>query len=80
MQKKQALHGRDTFPPAHCFLMLKIINVLNPLQLQVVAEDLQLLNTVQVALPFLITTSTEFKDVVTEEVRLRYVTTLFTHV
>jgi hypothetical protein len=54
-----------------CFSALAIFNMLNHLRLQVVAEELQLLNTVQVALPFLITTSTEVKDVVTEEVRLR---------
>lgn len=40
--------------------------------LEVVAEDLQLLNPVRLALPFLVTTSDEFKDVITEEVRLRY--------
>lgn len=39
---------------------------------EVVAEDLQLLNPVRVVLPFLITTPPEFKDSITEEVRLRY--------
>lgn len=39
---------------------------------EVVAEDLQVLNPVRCALPFLITTPPEFKDVITEEVRLRY--------
>ncbi|MCO5557234.1 hypothetical protein L7F22_010795 [Adiantum nelumboides] len=39
---------------------------------EVVAENLLLLNSVRCALPFLITTPPEFKDVITEEVRLRY--------
>ncbi|KAH7427214.1 hypothetical protein KP509_10G034400 [Ceratopteris richardii] len=40
--------------------------------IEVVAENIQLLNMVRCALPFLITTPPDFKDVITEEVRLRY--------
>lgn len=39
---------------------------------EVVAEVLQLLNPVRLALPFLITTSDDVKDAISEEVRLRY--------
>jgi aspartyl-tRNA synthetase len=39
---------------------------------EVVAESIQVLNQVHVALPFLVTTADDSKDVPTEEVRLRY--------
>jgi hypothetical protein len=40
--------------------------------MQVVAESIQVLNQVHVALPFLVTTADDSKDVPTEEVRLRF--------
>jgi aspartyl-tRNA synthetase len=47
--------------------------------MQVVAESIQVLNQVHVALPFLVTTADDSKDVPTEEVRLRFLS-IFNHI
>lgn len=44
--------------------------------MQVAAEHVQVLNPVNRSLPFPVTTSDEVKDMVTEEIRLRYWTVL----